>query len=420
MNNKFLKLHKNNNTEIAKCRTTDAALTVTENGKPLANCEVEISQIRHKFLFGTNGFKIVELANNELGGIKKENIERLGSMLGDVFNFTTLPFYWGRFEPKKGEPDTERILNAARWFHKKGFKIKGHPLCWHTVCADWLMEMSNAEILKTQLKRIRREVNDFKEVIEMWDVVNEAVIMPIFDKYDNGITRICKELGRIQTIRKTFEAARETNPNAKLVLNDFDLSESYEILIEGCLESGIKIDVLGLQTHMHQGFLGVEKVMEILERYSRFELPLHFTEVTLVSGDLMPSHIVDLNDYQVKDWPSTPEGETRQAEETVLFYKTLFASPKVEGITWWDPNDDCWLNAPAGLMYADSSPKPAYKELKKLITGEWWVKPSKLKTDSQGKVFFNGFLGDYKLSAKGKITEFSLDTSGGFNLNINI
>jgi GH35 family endo-1,4-beta-xylanase len=102
-----------------------------------------------------------------------------------------------------------------------------------------------------------------------------------------------------------------------LVLNDFDLSPDYERVIEECLDAGIRIDALGLQTHMHQGFRGEEQIWEILERFSRFELPLQMTETTLLSGDLMPADIVDLNDYQVEHWPSTPEGEARQADELV-------------------------------------------------------------------------------------------------------
>jgi GH35 family endo-1,4-beta-xylanase len=412
MKQDFLKLHENKDNTIQEFRTADAVLKVTENGKPLANREIEISQIRHKFLFGSNAFKIVPLSNEELKNGDKEKAEVLNKMIVDLFNFVTLPFYWGRFEPKKGMPDTERLLNAAKWFTDRGCTVKGHTLCWHTLCADWLMEMTNEEILKTQLDRIRREVRDFKGFIDIWDVVNEAVIMPIFDKYDNGMTRVCKELGRIQTIRKTFEAARMTDPKAKLILNDFDLSIAYEILIEGCIESGIKIDVLGLQSHMHQGFWGIEKTQKILDRYSRFDLPIHFSEVTLLSGDLMPKDIVDLNDFQVKDWPSTPEGEARQAEETVSFYKTLFSHPKVEGITWWDPSDGCWLNAPAGLIKKDNAPKPAYLELMKLIKGEWWVKPSTIKTDSEGKICFNGFLGDYSVKYGDKKAVLNLNNPG--------
>ncbi len=57
----------------------------------------------------------------------------------------------------------------------------------------------------------------------MWDVINEVVIMPIFDKYDNGITRICREIGRIPMVRMVFDAAREAGPHATLLLNDFDM-----------------------------------------------------------------------------------------------------------------------------------------------------------------------------------------------------
>jgi hypothetical protein len=122
----------------------------------------------------------------------------------------------------------------------------------------------------------------------------------------------------------------------------------------------------------------------------------------------MPPEIVDLNDYQVQEWPTTPQGEARQAEETLLHYKTLFAHPLVEGITWWDMSDGGWLNAPAGLLRRDGSSKPAYDELLKLIKGEWWTSPIKLATNSQGEIRFNGFFGDYELLYDGQRKPFSM------------
>ncbi len=115
------------------------------------------------------------------------------------------------------------------------------------------------------------------------------------------------------------------------MLNDFNMSAAYEHLIEDCLAAGIRIDAIGLQSHMHQGYWGEEKTLDVLERFSRFGLPLHFSETTLVSGHLMPPEIVDLNDYQVPSWPSTPDGEARQAEEMVRHYRTLVGHPAVRG-----------------------------------------------------------------------------------------
>nr|BFE79654.1 hypothetical protein GCM10020093_022550 [Planobispora longispora] len=180
----------------------------------------------------------------------------------------------------------------------------------------------------------------------MWDVVNEAVIMPVFDKYDNGITRICRDMGRIPLIRTVFDAAREANPRATLLLNDFDMSTAYECLIEGVLEAGIEIDALGLQSHMHQGYWGEEKTLAVIDRFARYGLPIHFTETTIVSGRIMPPEIEDLNDHRVPEWPTTPEGEERQAEEIVRHYKTLLSHPAVEAMTYWGFSDGGWLGAP--------------------------------------------------------------------------
>jgi hypothetical protein len=122
----------------------------------------------------------------------------------------------------------------------------------------------------------------------------------------------------------------------------------------------------------------------------------------------MPPEIVDLNDYQVKEWPSTPEGENRQADETIQHYKTLFSHPLVEGITWWDLSDGGWLNAPGGLIRKDGSSKPAYDELLKLVKGEWWLPPTRLATNSNGEIGFNGFFGEYELTYEGKRKSFSV------------
>jgi len=406
---------------IREHRTATATITLVHAGAPVVLQDVLVAQQRHQFLFGTNwGDCTLAWVNGELSGEQQELAERRNTAFLRLFNQATLPFYWARFEPERGHPQTERLLNLARWYHEHGCTLKGHPLCWHTLTADWLLELSPEQILQAQLDRIDREVSAFAGLIDQWDVVNEAVIMPIFDRYDNGITRLCKQLGRLELIRAMFEAARAANPRATLLLNDFDVSPAFDILVEGCLAAGVAIDMIGIQSHMHQGYWGVERTQRILEHFERFHLPLAFTETTLVSGPLMPPEIVDLNDYQVADWPSTPEGEERQAQEVVLHYKTLFAHPAVQAITWWDLTDGGWLNAPAGLLRRDQSPKPAYDALLKLIKGEWWLAPTSMTTDANGQFTFTGFLGDYTLTIGSQRIPFSLQQKGPVSIFIQL
>ena len=387
-------------------QSTQKICITDENGTKLANTKVKVKLINHQFLFGCGAFDALpatsddSIYHDENMPDKKCFQDRVDLWL-KVFNYGTLPFYWGGFEPTEGDIHSASRMRAAKLLNDNNVKVKGHPLCWHTACADWLMEYDNATILQKQLDRINRDVTEFKGVIDMWDVINEVVIMPVYDRYDNAITRICKDLGRVKLCKEVFDAAKAANPDATLLINDFNLSESYRILIDGCLNAGVPISAIGIQTHQHQGYMGREKLEDILERFSVFGLPIHFTENTLVSGHIMPADIVDLNDYQVDEWPSTPEGEERQKNEWAEMYRILFEHPLVEAITGWDFTDGAWLGAPSGLVRLDNTPKPSYYELQRLIREEWHTE-AELTTDEAGYITLKGYKGEYSVEAEGK------------------
>jgi len=396
-----------NQNQLAHRRAEARLRVLNPDGTPVACQPVAVNQVSHRFLFGCGAFDAVDLMKTQDGEKKAFLQERMEKWFA-LFNYGTLPFYWGRYEPEEGKTAYPETMAAAKWLREKGVQVKGHPLCWHTACAPWLMKFSNEEILRRQLERIHRDVTAFKGVIDLWDVINEVVIMPVFDKYDNAITRICKEKGRIKLVKAVFDAAKESNPDAVLLINDFNTSQAYEILIEGLLEAGVPISAIGIQSHQHQGYWGLEKLHEVLKRYERFGLPIHFTENTLISGEIMPAHIVDLNDWQVDSWPRTPEGEERQAREISEMYSVLFAHPLVEAITTWDFNDGCWLKAPSGFVHEDNSEKPSWYALKNLIHGEWETHET-LTTDEEGYVTFTGFMGGYVLAASAGKAAFTLN-----------
>ncbi len=403
---------------------------IAKDGKPVANTNVTVNQINHKFLFGCGAFEALPYTNgvtvhNGNGSLTKKlgketdravMEDRMNKWL-DLFNYGTLPFYWGGFEPEEGKPNTEQLMNAAKFLKSKGVEVKGHPLCWHTGCVPWLMNYDNATILKKQLERIHREVGNFKGIIDMWDVINEVVIMPIYDKYDNAITRICKENGRVGLVRKVFQAAYETNPNGTFLINDFNMSSNYEILIDGCLNSGAQINTIGLQSHQHQGVWGKEKQDEVLSRFEHFGLPIHFTENTIVAGPLVAPEITDLQDAHYDDDAATPELEEMQADALEQMYRNLFENhPLVTAITNWDYGDGAWLNAPSGVIRKDGSLKPSYKRLHKLIKEEWHTK-LELKTDADGFIDVEGFKGKYEVLYADKKLSFDL-TDGAKTLKV--
>lgn len=377
---------------------------VDEKGNAVKNSEFQAELTNHDFLFGCGAFDALSLMDEEKNDAFCE--DRMRKWL-DLYNYGTMSFYWGAYEEKENAPAYESRMNASRYLKEHGKTVKGHPLCWHTLCADWLMKYDNKTIMDRQLERIHRDVAAFAGVIDMWDVINEVVIMPEFDKYDNAVTRICREYGRITLVKEVFAAARAANPKAVLLINDFNLSDRYAKLIAECLDAGVPIDAIGLQTHQHQGYMGKKKLEEIIKRFEGFGLPLHFTENTLVSGHIMPSHIVDLNDYQIPEWPTTPEGEKRQAEEMEDMYRFLFAHPLVEAVTGWDFTDGAWLGAPSGVLRADNSKKPSYDMLQDLIHREWHTS-EKIRTDENGTAVLTGFKGTYSLTGEKACGNFHL------------
>ena len=369
-----------------------------DEGRPLAGRRLKIEQTSHKFLFGCGGFDFVDYFQAEDEEKKAFYKDRMDKWV-KVFNYATLPFYLGTFEPEEGCPQTESRLQAAKYLTERGVTVKGHPLVWHTVCADWLMKYDNETILDKLKGRIDREVGGFKGVIDMWDVINEVVIMPVFDKYDNAVTRVCNEYGQVPLVKTVFDAARSANPEAELLLNDFNTSPKYEELIARCLDAGVPITAIGIQSHQHQGYWGKEKILDVLERFGRFGLPIHFTENTLTSGDyLVPAELDDLNDFVVTadEWPSTPAGEKRQAEQMEEMYTLLFENPNVQAITTWDFTDGAWLNAPSGFLRLDNSEKPSYHLLHDLIFNKWHT-DTEVVTNEDGIAEITGFKGTYKV-----------------------
>ncbi len=389
---------------IQEHRTAEITLTVTDvTGKPAPNASVTVRMNRHKFLFGCNAFALDQCGTPAMNRLYAERFTAL-------MNYATLPFYWGLYEAQEGRTDESRLRKMVEWCRENRIDTKGHTLCWHILQPQWLMSKSPSEVESLQIGRIRRECAAFAGLVDKWDVVNEAVDMPDAEGGNEGIPRMCRSLGQVELLKKCFAEANKTAPAAELLLNDYITDDRYHKLIKESLDAGVGIDAIGIQSHMHASHRSAEWAWECCERFGRIGKPLHFTELTILSGNLKTDD--DWTNYH-PGWDSTPEGEKRQAAQAVEFYRVLFSHPAVEAITWWDFSDlNAWLGAPAGLLRKDMSPKPAYDALMKLIKGDWWTGPLQLKTDAGGAVTFRGYLGTYTVTTDNGYADLDVSRPG--------
>jgi endo-1,4-beta-xylanase len=373
------------NARIAAHRQGDATIVVlAADGQPIPNTTVRFVQTGHEFRFGCNLFAW----QAEDSDWQAQYRERFSAL----HNFATLGFYWWSYEREKGKPRHQYTDTVLDWADSHGIQCKGHPLVWNLGDADWY-PADLAELRRLSDERIADCVARFAGRIDVWDVANE-VTDPFREENADGLfTAAWKEYGRIEFARRAFEIARAANADARLLINDYRLGEDYEQVIEALVDDGGKplYDVIGLQTHQHGGAKPPEDLWDACERHSRFGVPLHFTEITYVSG---PGK---WNEWQ----GTTPEGEERQARDVEAFYRLLFSHPSVEALTWWDLSDrHAWQRAPAGLLREDMSPKPAYDALMGLIHTEWHTS-GEAATDSSGAATVRGFYGDYDITVTG-------------------
>ncbi len=236
---------------IEQCRKADATVVVVDAaGKPVGGAKIDVEQTRHAFLFGCNIF-----AWGTLGDAEREQAYR--QRFAELLNSASLPFYWSMYEPQRGKPSHAHAEEVARWCRAHGILTKGHPLAWNSGDPSWLPD-DPEEIHRLQLARIDDCVRRFGGLIDRWDVVNEVT------QYDREefakrkapkYTAMWKKYGQLALPRECFLHARQANPQAVLVINDYRTDRGYERVIEQLVdEQGRRLyDVVGIQSHMHGG-----------------------------------------------------------------------------------------------------------------------------------------------------------------------
>ena len=367
---------------IEKNRKGDGRVVVLgPDRKPVAGARITVEQQRHEFLFGCNLFRFARIDNPE----READYRR---RFAAIFNYATLGFYWAAYELEPGRPEYAYTDQVANWCRQNKIACKGHPLVWDYADPKWLPR-DFGQIHSLSIARVREIVDRFQDRIDRWDVVNEPTHL---GRFKTRFGEWALSVGSVAYAKEHLQTARAANPKATLLVNDYRTDSAFFLILDRLRQAGkVLFDAIGIQSHMHDSIWPLSRVGEVCDVYRQLEVPIHFTETTIVSGQRLAAD----------RWSATiAAGETAQADYVPQFYTALFAHPSVQAITWWDFSDDhAWQGAAAGWIRKDMTPKPVYDRMMKLIKGQWWTK-AEGRTNAQGEFPCRAFYGDYRVAVK--------------------
>lgn len=375
---------------IENYRKGDATVLVVDaDDTPVNKAVVRMEMLKHDFLFGANIFRLGTM------GLREQAFE---DAFVKLLNYAIVPCHWPDYEVIQGQGQEEKLMNMARWASGCGIITKGHTLLWPSLpgrsAPSWAGRFSTEQLDEAVHERVTSMVERFRGVIDHWDVFNEPTHLA---SYNAPLGSWVRAYTPARAIARTLEWARASNQEATLLVNDWRTDDGFHAILEDIIEAGAQFDAIGIQSHMHTGTWSLNRVWDTCERFKDLNVPLHFTEVTVLSGALKTDD--DWWGFH-PGWDTTPEGEAVQAEYAVALYTILFSHPSVQAITWWDLTDwGAWQGAPAGLLRRDMSPKPAYERLMELIHQKWWTNTDS-KTNKRGEATIRGFYGQYLLTVE--------------------
>ncbi len=262
--------------------------------------------------------------------------------------------YENESKPDATHPSEDRYNFAnvdkfVEFGEQTGATLRGHTLLWHSQCPDWFFFDSNGNYVAPEvlLERIDEHVTTivsrYAGKIDTWDVVNEVISdgAGLRDSHwYNVVGDYDGDGDKYDYIEQAFRSARAADPDARLIINDYNMewSESKTIsmylAVKQMLSEGVPIDGVGLQMHIGPD-LDVAKLRSNIE-------------ILLKLRDINPDFVIEVTEMDMNMTGSTKEDFEKQAAKYAEMFQ-LFIDLAEEGVldtvVFWGFYDGAsWLN----------------------------------------------------------------------------
>jgi endo-1,4-beta-xylanase len=232
------------------------------------------------------------------------------AILSSQYSFATIDgepnwtYIDGSLRPTSSTYNYTNIDKVMAFAESHNMPVQMHHLVWGE--KHWLPKwLTKGNYSKTQLLSIIHDhitnvAGHYKGQVQVWSVVNEAFSRKFhaYGLHDWWADHI----GDTSYIDDSFIWAHQTDPNAKLILNDYNnesqnnISNAEYKYVKGALARGIPIQGIGMQMHIHADYPPAkDDVIKNMQRFAALGLPVYVTEF-----DVNLNAIHQSNDYRNK------------------------------------------------------------------------------------------------------------------------
>lgn len=362
------------------------------DGRPRPGLRVRLAQQKHAFVFGCSaGGTFAEEVGNPARRARNQHFLRL-------FNGTHAKCYWDEkwhqpIEAHQGRRELGLFLAEIDWAVANHLVVRGHPLVWTVPKAipQWVRKYPYEQQLRFMEHNCRSLIQAAGGRVKLWDLVNEMLWEP---SLRNLATRDWPHIESTEEMLTYIEPAvrwaREEDPDAAYVLNDYGLERTYTQLkgvnapqqrrrfvelVRALRDRGCAPDAIGTQGHVGKWF-PMDLAWKTFDELAEAGVPLQISEFW--AGE--------------KDHPK-PEGlspEQIMADQVRYvrdYYTIAFGHPAVDHLSYWGAPffaRDGWVT------------NALYDGLYQLIRREWWT-DVELVADRDGVIATRAFHGDHVL-----------------------
>ena len=266
---------------------------------------------------------------------------------------------WEGLQPSENQFSWQLADDFVNFGQKNKMLTVGHTLIWHSQTPEYVFKnkvsvASQETLLRRMQNHIGTVIDRYKDSIAVWDVVNEAI--------EQNKWRRSKWLEIIgeEYFAKAFAFARDTDPTAHLIYNDYNMHnpDKQEFIIaqvNKCKRMGIRVDGVGMECHatLDEG-PPIDEIETAIVNFAKAGLRVHISELDV---DVLPSAWdyqgaeIDVNyEYSEKINPYKNALPGAVSERLAERYRELFElfikhRDKIARVSFWGTTDDeSWKN----------------------------------------------------------------------------